>query len=110
MRGTCSCACLSKRLTEETRRPEEQDHDQQHEGHDVAPLGAEQRGPPVLRDSEHQSAEQRTAEVADATQDGGGERLDAEEEADVEPGGTDLDHVEERRSTGHDAAEEERHL
>ena len=51
---------------------------------DVPPLRAEDGRAVVLDQPEEQTAEQGAAEVADAAEHGGGERLDAEEEADVE--------------------------
>ena len=53
---------------------------------DVLPLGAEDRRAVVLDEAEQKPAEQRAAQVADAAEHGGGEGLDAEEEADVVAG------------------------
>ena len=51
-------------------------------------------GAVVLDQAEQQAAERARPEVADAAEDGGGERLDAEQEADVEPRDLEVDHVE----------------
>src|ERR1044071_6938138 len=84
-----SCSCLSEGLTEDTGGSDQQDHDEQDEGDDVLPLAAEDGRPPVLRDPEDQSAQECPTEVADPAENRGGERLDAEKEAGVLPGGPD---------------------
>src|SRR3712207_8767996 len=63
----CSCACLAERLTEETGRPEEEDHDQEHEGHHVLPRRSEDRRTVVLRHAEHQPAEIGRAHVLNSS-------------------------------------------
>jgi hypothetical protein len=67
-------------------------------------------GSPVLGHPQHKSADQGAAQVADAAEHRSRERLDAEQEAHVELRRLDLQHVEEGRDTGHQAADEEGHL
>src|SRR6478672_13805720 len=86
---------------------EQQDDDEEQEGHDVLPLGADEGGAVVLGDAEDEAAEQRTTHVADAAEDRRGEGLDAEDEAGVVAGDPDLEQVEHRGTTGHDPADEE---
>ena len=60
-----------------------------------------------LDDAEQQAADEGAAQVADAAEDGGGERLEPDDEADVELRDVVLDRVEQRRHTGHGATEDE---
>src|SRR5919107_3989230 len=103
----CSSSGPPEGLTEQAGGTEQQDDDEQQEGDDVLPLRADQGGPVVFGQAEHEAAEQRAAHVADAAQDGGGERLHAEDEPGVPAGDAELHQVEQRRATSHDPAEQE---
>src|SRR5690606_667730 len=71
---------------------------------------AEQTGAEALGDAEHETADERAAQVADAAEHGRRERLDAEEEAGVVTGEADLQHVEGGGRAREQAADEERQL
>ena len=62
----------------------------------------------VLEEAQEQAAEERAADVADATEDGCRERFDARQEPDVEPGGLEEDREQEAAGPSEDATEEER--
>ena len=70
-------------LAEDAGRTEHQHEHEHREREHVLPLAAENGRPPVLEQTEEQTAQERAADVPDATEHGRGERLDAGQEADV---------------------------
>src|SRR5579871_2826882 len=72
------------RSAEQAGRKEDENDDQDGERGNVLVLDREIGGPERLDQADRQSAEHGAGERADATEDRGGERLDARDEAHVE--------------------------
>ena len=109
MRAACVHARALPRVS--PSRPlgrNEQHEDEDEEREHVLPLAAEDGGAVVLEQPEEQAAEQRAADVADAAEHRGGERLDAGEEADVVAGRLEEDGEQEPGGAGEQPAEQER--
>ena len=73
----------SERLAEQPGGPEHQDEDSTTNAMTSFHCAAEDRRSRSSRPGPAQAAEQRAAQVADAAEHRGGERLDAEDEADA---------------------------
>src|SRR5471030_112372 len=68
-------------LAENARRPQGEKKNEHGEGEDVPPLSAEPFAAESLDKPQHEAAQHRPLDVADAADDCGGERLESDDES-----------------------------
>src|SRR5882672_11012138 len=106
---------LRHALAKDPVRPEDQDHDEEREGDEIAQLIGrgdadaveEEGGAHGFHEAEEEAAEHGAGDAADAAQHGGAERLDARREVHEEIDLLEDEGIEDARDTRHGAAERE---